>query len=96
VSSSRSLSCVEPEVLEPLAPAEVWAHPVPSTVVYVQAPVPVVEPEPAKPSKAVPWALIALALAILLVSLYASWHTALGPQLVPVHRHPVDLVGPSR
>lgn len=93
---SRSLSRVEPEVLEPLSPAEVWARPVPSTVVYVQTPVPVVGPEPPKPSKAIPWALILIATGILLVSLYASWHTALGPQLDPVHRHRVDLVGPSR
>lgn len=53
-------------------------------------------PESSAPSKAIPWALIALALAILLVSLYASWHTWVGPQLVPVHPHPVDLVGPHR
>lgn len=95
---------VSGEVLEPHArvvmpaPAEVWAHPVEQqpTVVYVQVPQPVVEPEPQKPSKVVPWALIVVAACILVYACFASWHTWVGPQLSPVRSHQVDLVGPSR
>lgn len=80
---------------------ESWAPPVQApngqpVVIYTQAPAVPVEPEVPEPSKTIPWLLIALALVILLFALYASWHTWVGPQLVPVRSHPVDLVGPSR
>ncbi len=96
--SGRGVVRRAPEVLEP---EEAWAHPVERrdqqpVVIYLQAPVPVVDEAEPEVSKAIPWLLIALALAILLFSLYAAWHTWVGPQLVPVRQGPVDLVGPSR
>lgn len=92
---------------EELGDVDVWARPLaPSPVQrgvitvrheYAERPVasaPVVAPEP---SRAVPWALIVVALVILVVACYAAWHTYLGPQLVPVKPgNSVDLVGPSR
>jgi hypothetical protein len=91
LSASRTV-----EVLDPLHP-EVWARPVQQpTVIYVQVPGSVLEPEASQPSKRIPWALIAVALAILVFSCFAAWHTSLGPQLDPARPHQVDLVGPSR
>lgn len=55
-----------------------------------------VESKPAPASRLVPWALIALALVILVFACFASWHTWIGPQIDPVRPHQVDLVGPSR
>jgi hypothetical protein len=80
------------------------AHPVPYVqappqeirIVVEQAPAAVGPVEVAKPSKAVPWALIAVALCVLVFSIFAAWHTLAGPQLQPVRSNTVDLVSPSR
>jgi hypothetical protein len=53
-------------------------------------------PVVAEPSRAIPWALIAVAFLILVFSCFAAWHTMRGPQIHPVRSHPVDLVSPSR
>lgn len=99
---SREVANRPTEVLEP---TESWAHPVDFSavdgtgqpvVIYMQAPAVPLEPEVPEPSKTIPWLLIALALVILLFACFAAWHTWVGPQLVPVRSHPVDLVGPSR
>lgn len=92
------------EVLEPYPHVDVpvpgeleaWAHPIGPTVIYVPQPAPVVEPELRKPSRVIPTLLIVMAACILAYSCYASWHTKVGPQIDPVRKHPVDLVGPHR
>lgn len=103
MSTRREVVRVKGEVLEPYPRVDVpvpgeleaWAHPIGPTVIYVPQPAPVA-PEPQKPSRAVPWALITVAACILVYACFAAWHTWVGPQLDPVRKHPVDLVGPHR
>jgi hypothetical protein len=47
-------------------------------------------PVVAEPSRAIPWALIAVAFFIALYAVFAAWHSVQRPQLVPVHQHHVS------
>lgn len=85
-------------------PAGVIARPIPYVppsqqevrIVVEQASAPV-EVEAPKVSQVVPWALIAVALCIMLFALYAAWHTMTGPDIKPVRsQQSIDLVSPSR
>lgn len=89
----------EPPMAHPIPRDErgiITASRAPATIIYVQPAAPVAEVVPVASSRAVPWALIALALAILAFACFASWHTWIGPQIDPTRPHQVDLVGPSR
>lgn len=65
-------------------------------IVVEQAAAPGAPVEVPRPSRAVPWALIAVALCIMLYACFAAWHTMQEPKLQPIRHQGVDLVAPSR